>query len=118
MSFSPNYKSQFSNPETAPRAAREFFHSLVLIYAPRTILVAKQDIDDCMVRAEVAANESRDSAGGNVLAGGATSSVAGAAAVAAGGVIFGNVGQWAAAGAVGGAVGSPTASTVTGIVST
>ena len=50
----------------------------------------------------------RDSAGGNVLAGAAPSSVAGAAAVAAGGVIFGNVGQWAAAGAVGGAVGSLT----------
>ena len=56
MSFSPN-ESQFSNPETG--AAREFSHSLVLIYAPRTILVAKQDIDDYMVRAEVAAMEAQ-----------------------------------------------------------
>lgn len=68
-----------------------------------------------MVRAEVAANESRDSAGGNVPAGAATSSVAGAAAGGAGGVIFANVGQWAAAGAVGGAVGSLTQALLQGL---
>ena len=58
MSFSPN-ESQFSNPETARGQQENFSHSLVLIYAPRTILVAKQDIDDYMVRAEVAAMEAQ-----------------------------------------------------------
>ena len=37
------------------------------------------------------------------------------AAGGTGGVIFGNVGQWAAAGAVGGAVGSPTQALLQGL---
>jgi hypothetical protein len=71
-----------------------------------------------MVRAEVAANESRDSAGGNVLAGAATSSVAGAAAGGAGGVIFVNLGQVGRSRCSWWCRGQSHASAVTGIVST
>lgn len=77
--------------------------------------VAKQDIDDCIVRAEVTGTESGSSATGSPVAGAATSSVAGAAAGGAGGAIFGNAGQGAAAGAVGGAVGSLTQALLQGL---
>ena len=77
--------------------------------------VAKQDIDDCMARAQVTASESGGSVGGNAVAGAATGSVAGAAAGGAGGAIFGNAGQGAAAGAVGGAVGSLTQALLQGL---
>ena len=63
--------------------------------------VGKRDIDECMARAEATSTESGNATTGNVVAGTATSSVVGAAAGGAGGAIFGQAGQGAAAGAVG-----------------
>jgi phage tail tape-measure protein len=69
--------------------------------------VGERDIDECIKQAK-ARTDGVDATKDNVVAGAATSSVAGAAAGGATGAIFGHAGTGAAAGAVGGVVGSLT----------
>jgi len=77
--------------------------------------VGERDIDDCIARAEAASSEGGETAGENVVAGAAGSSVVGAAAGGAGGAVVGDAARGAAAGAVGGAVASLTSALLRGL---
>ena len=76
--------------------------------------VGERDIDECINQAK-ARTDGVDSANDNVVAGTATSSVAGAAAGGATGAVFGHAGRGAAAGAVGGVAGSLTQALLQGL---
>ena len=76
--------------------------------------VGERDIDECINQAK-ARTDGVDSANDNVVAGTATSSVAGAAAGGATGAAFGHAGRGAAAGAMGGVVGGLTHALLQGL---
>src|SRR5919106_2023321 len=76
--------------------------------------VGERDIDECINQAK-ARTDGVDSANDNVVAGTATSSVAGAAAGGATGAVFGHAGRGAAAGAMGGVVGGLTHALLQGL---
>jgi phage tail tape-measure protein len=76
--------------------------------------VGERDIDECINNAK-ARTDGVDASKDNVVAGAATSSVAGAAAGGATGAVFGHAGKGAAAGAVGGVVGSLTQALLQGL---
>ena len=76
--------------------------------------VAERDIDECINQAK-AKTDGVHASNDNVVAGAATSSVAGAAAGGATGAIFGHAGRGAAAGAVGGVAGSLTQALLQGL---